>query len=146
MLKINQKNMKVKKLYFVILITIVFFSSCREDIIPPNNPSSNINEPVRLASNNSYTFILNANSISTTVKDFSGLNGQHSTLTISLDNYVGGNVKLIIYDYSTQIIYQKFMSDNIAQYYVNLDNVTPYLLQIIFIDFTGNLKIELNNR
>ncbi len=121
-------------------------SSCREDIIPPDNPSGNINEPVKLKSNTSYTFILNANNISTTVQDYFGLNSAHSILSVSLNDYAQGNVSLYIYEYSKQIIFQKVMTNNVNQLPTYFNDVTPYNFKIDFTNFTGVLKIQVESR
>lgn len=128
----------------VLIILSLLISSCREDIISPDNPSGNINEPVRLKSNTSYTFILSANDISTTIQDYTGLNSTHSVLIITLINYVQGNAALNIYQYSKQLIFQKMMTDNVDQLSVRFDNVNPYILKYEFTNFTGELKIQVS--
>lgn len=128
----------------LLLFILLSFYSCREDIIPPDNPIGEINEPIRLTSNNSYTFILNANNISTTVQDHPGLNSQHSVLVITLTDYEQGNVSLKVSEFSKQLVYQKTMTDNIDQLAINLDYVSPDIVNIIFTNFTGKLKIEVD--
>ncbi len=124
---------------------LVLFSSCREDIIPPNSPSSNLNQPVRLISSGSYTFILNANNVSSTYNDYSGLIGNHSLIHISLTDYKNGTVFLHIYNKSEETIFQKAMSINIDEFTEYVDNENPTIVQMIFNDFTGNLKIVVDN-
>lgn len=132
--------------YFLLaVLSLILFDSCREEIIPPNSPLTNLNEPVRLVSNGTYTFILNANDISATYKDYSGLSGIHSIVNISLDNYTGGTVIFHIYNNSEQLIFQKSMSDNIEEFSQHLDNEYPSMVHIIFNDFSGKLKIVVDN-
>jgi len=133
-----------KYITLLLLFLLLSFYSCREDIIPPNNPIGDVNEPIRLTSNNSYTFILNANNISTTVQDYPGLNAQHSILVITLTDYEQGNVSLKVLEFSKQLIYQKIITDNIDQLVINLDYVSPDIVNIIFTNFTGKLKIEVD--
>src|SRR5512143_3248615 len=95
-----------RKIYLTLISIMLILSSCREDIIPPNTPSSNLNEPVRLVSGSSYTFILNANNISTTYRDYSGLSGTHSMINISLTDYKSGTVIFHIYSNSDQVLFQ----------------------------------------
>ena len=128
----------------LLLFILLSFYSCREYIIPPDNPIGEINETIRLTSNNSYTFILNANNISTTVQDHPGLNSQHSVLVITLTDYEQGNVSLKVSEFSKQLVYQKTMTDNIDQLAINLDYVSPDIVNIIFTNFTGKLKIEVD--
>ena len=64
----------MKKSYLIIitglLLILIFIPSCREDIIAPGNAAGNINQPVRLKSGLSYTFLINAENISTSFRDF----------------------------------------------------------------------------
>lgn len=139
-------NFIKKKIYQLLVVLIVFLiSSCREDIIPPNNPASNPNQPVRLISNSSYSFILNANNVSTTYKDYPELTGVHTTVHIFLNDYRKGTAIFHIYNNSEQLIFQKAISDTINVYTENIDNEIPSIVQIIFNDFTGNLKIVVDN-
>lgn len=128
-----------------IALFLFLFSSCREDIIPPNNPSSNLNQPVRLISSGSYTFILNAHNVSSTYNDYSGLNGTHSLIHLTLVDYKNGTVILHIYNNSQQLIFQKAMAIDIDEFSEYLDNENPATFQIIFNNFSGNLKIVVDN-
>lgn len=129
---------------FLLLLLLPTFYSCREDIITPNNSAGEVNEPIRLTSNTSYTFILNANNISTTVQDYPGLNSQHSILLLTLSDYQQGNASLTVYEYSKQLVYQTTITNNIDQLSINLDFVSPDIINIKFDNFTGKLKLELN--
>jgi hypothetical protein len=131
--------------FFVLMScgTLLLFSSCREDIIPPGNEGGNINQPVRLKEGNSYTFILNADNISTTVMDYSGLNSIHTVLLLSVDKYKQGQATFNIYEYSDRLVYQKLMTSDVKQIAARLDDVSPDIIKINFIGFTGILKIQV---
>ncbi len=142
----KRKNKLKKSSHFCIiglLLTLIFIPSCREDIIAPGNAAGNINQPVRLQSGSTYTFLINAENISTTFKDFSGVNSTHSHLILSLDDYSQGHASFYIFDYSNQLLYNKLIKNNIPTISASLEGRTPDVISITFTNFTGKLKIEL---
>ena len=142
-------GMKYHKLHILLILfifTALLVSSCREDIISPLNTEGTVNVPVRVNSNNSYTFALNANKLSTTIQEYPGLNSQHSTILISINDYKQGNFHLQIYQYPKQLIYDKTISNNTDQLSERFDNISPDVLKITFTNYTGTLKIQVNKR
>lgn len=127
----------------IILFSAFLLSSCREDVVAPGNPAGNINQPIRLKSNSSYTFIINAENITASLLDNSGITSRHSELFLSLDDYKQGRVNFNIIEYSNQLVYQKQLSDNLSQMTVSLEGNTPDIINISFSNFTGKLKIQL---
>ena len=135
-----QKRNYILILSFLILPVI---SSCREEIIVPGNQAGNLNQPVRLKSGSSYTFIINADNFSKTVHDYSGVESTHSKLILTLDDYSQGSVNFYIYEYSSRLVYQKVMSDNITPITANLEGISPNIIHLNFYNFTGKLKIQV---
>lgn len=125
------------------LLCAVLLSSCREDVVAPGNPAGNVNQPIRLKSNSSYTFIINAENISTSLLDYSGITSRHSKLFLALDDYKQGRVSFNITEYSSQLVYQKQLSENLDQMTISLEGNTPDIINIRFFGFTGKLKIQL---
>ncbi len=137
--------MKKSSLIWLIglLLILIFIPSCREDIVAPGNAAGNINQPVRLQTGSSYTFLINAENLSTTFRDFSGVGSTHSNLTLSLDDYSRGQASFYIFDYSNQLIYNKLMKENIKTISTSLEGKTPDIISITFTNFTGKLKIQV---
>jgi hypothetical protein len=69
----------------------------------------------------------------------------HSVVRIFLTDYKSGTVFFHIYDNSEKLIFQRSLADNIVEYSEQLNNEKPYTVQIIFNNFTGNLKIVVDN-
>lgn len=136
-------NKRIINIFIILLISMVLLPSCREEVIAPGNPAGNVNQPVRLRSGSSYTFIINAVNISATVNDYSGVYSTHSQLVITLEDYLQGRVNFNIYDYSNRLVYQKLLADNITPLSTSLDGITPDIVNISFINFTGKLKIHV---
>lgn len=128
---------------FIILFIILVVPSCREDIIAPGNQAGNLNQPVRLKSGSSYTFIINADNFSTTVHDYSGIESNHSKLLLTLEDYSHGSVNFYIYEYSNRLVYQKVMTDNIKPITADLEGISPDIVHLTFNNFTGKLKIQV---
>ncbi len=126
-----------------LLLILILIPSCREDIIAPGNAAGNINQPVTLQSGSSYTFLINAQNISTTFRDFSGIYSTHSKLILSLDDYSFGQASFYIFDNSNQLLYNKLMKQNIKPISASLEGRTPDIISITFTNFTGKLKIQV---
>jgi hypothetical protein len=136
-------NNRIIAILIIPLISLVLIPSCREEVIAPGNPAGNVNQPISLRSGSSYTFIINAENISATVNDYSGVYSTHSQLLITLEDYSQGRVNFNIYDYSNRLVYQKLLADNIIPINAVLDGITPDIVNISFINFTGKLKIQV---
>lgn len=126
-----------------LLFILILIPSCREDIIAPGNAAGNINQPVRLHDGSSYTFLINAEDISTTFKDFSGVKSTHSQLILSLEDYSQGQASFYIFDYSNQLLYNRLMKANIKTISASLEGRTPDIITITFKNFTGKLNIQV---
>ncbi len=135
-----------KSLLFILtglLLILVLIPSCREDIVAPGNAAGSVNQPVRLKSGKSYTFLINAENISTSFRDFSGISSTHSHLILSLDDYSQGQANILILDYSNQLLYNKLMQANLQSTSISLAGRTPDIISISFSNFTGKLKIQV---
>ena len=55
--------MNLKKIKIFLYSLLLIFFSCREEIISPDNPTGNINEPFLTRTGNSYIFSINASNI-----------------------------------------------------------------------------------
>ncbi len=137
--------MNIIKKYGLVLpvLTAILLSSCREDVIAPGNEAGNVNQPVRLKSGSSYTFIINAENISTSFFDYSGVNSSHSQLLLSLEDYSQGRAGFNIYDTGNRLVYQKLMTENVKPISASLDGITPVYLEITFNNFSGKLRIQV---
>ncbi len=138
----------MKNLFYHIPLALVFFisllfSSCRDEIISPDSPAGNINQPVQIKSNSLYTFILSANNLSTTIIDYPELSGTRPTLNISLNNFEQGQLSLNIYENPGRLVYQTVLTGKINPFSAILESVHADRIEINFISFTGNLKIQL---
>ena len=137
-----------KSFHFIsagLLIILILIPSCREDIISPGNSAGNVNQPVILKSGLSYTFLINAENISTSFRDFSGLSSTRSHLLLSLDDYSQGNANIFIFDYSNQLLYNQLLKENVKSTTISLAGRTPDIISISFTNFTGKLKIQVHS-
>jgi hypothetical protein len=123
---------------------LLILSGCREEIISPGNFAGNINEPITFNSSTYYSFIINAEDISTELIDYTYLYGLKSSCYVTILDYEKGNVEIIIAGRSSQILFHRRYSDNIPSSAIILEGNSPEIVQIKMSDFTGKLKFELN--
>lgn len=137
------KNMDTKYLLLWLIITSAIFFSCREEIISPKNNSGNVNEPYKSSYQNSYTFILNAESISQSVVDYPRISYSTSRIFLSVQDHNSGSVEVVILTNSREVLYRnKLVEDNNGSYGV-LEGNRPEIIEMYLNNFTGKLKFQL---
>jgi hypothetical protein len=139
--------MKSEKNKYLVLLTLllsaVIFNSCREEIISPKNNSGNVNEPFKSSYQNSYTFILNAESISQNVVDYPRISYSNSRIFISVLDHNSGSVEVVILTKTREVLYRaKLVEDNNGSYGV-VEGTRPEIIEMYLNNFTGKLKFQL---
>jgi hypothetical protein len=130
------------KFYILPLLFIIAVSGCREDIIPPNDPVTNVNEIVQRRTSNSYTFLINAKNISFSVVDQPGLNSYKTRLSLSVAEYGSGEANITVL--STDLVLKESKLDNnVTGTYTDITGLNPDIIKIICRNFTGQLKVQL---
>ncbi|HVO73200.1 MAG TPA: hypothetical protein VMT35_04195 [Ignavibacteriaceae bacterium] len=133
----------ILKYIFISAVVLLCFSSCREEIIPPFTPAGNINEPIQQVTAGSYSFTINAQSISDSLIDHTLFKSSRSHLNLSLFDYLSGSIELTIYDRRGNVIYNSFLSKNFQSSSLVLQGSVPDVVQIFFNRFTGKLAVQL---
>jgi hypothetical protein len=101
-----------------------------------------INKPVESKTDNTYSFEINAEAISSYyISSIPVL--KKLTLKLSLSNYAAGIVNIRLQKAAAGIIYNKFYKENINNFSVNLDNISPDTIQLEFENFSGEFSIML---
>lgn len=131
--------------YFLIaaLFSIIFFSACREEIVEPNNPAANLNEPVQLFSNNSYTFLLNADNFNINLTGQTNLTGFRTNVYLNVTGYKAGNVVVYIYGKENRLIYTKALNYDEQEVSAQVVGEAASLVSLKFNEFSGKVKVEL---
>jgi hypothetical protein len=133
-----------------IILTIFFFSilfiSCRQDVVPPDNPAGNINEPQLTRTNFSYTFTINAERITRTVNDNTNLNTIKSRFYAVINDYSSGSVEIILKESDNNVIYSVMFSGNTGGTFKELEGFEPAIITISFVNFTGKFRVSLTDR
>ncbi len=130
-------------IYFVITILLLFLS-CREDILPPDNLATNVNEPILQNESNSYSFVINAQNISIEVVNNTNFSSNTSRISITIIDYSSGYVRVKIVDKQTNNRFSYFGNDEEDYFTESLNGYVPGSVGITAVDFSGKLKIELN--
>src|SRR3970040_811747 len=93
------------KFFLQILSLSVLLISCRQEIVPPDNPAGNINEPVYTRTNFSYSFAINANRITRTVIDNTYLNTTSSRIYLVISDHSSGSVEIKVQNDNNFVLY-----------------------------------------
>ncbi len=128
---------------FFMFLFIVLVMSCREDIVPPNNPAGNINEPVQTHTNNSYTFIINADNISRSVINYLSLHTTTMRIYTSVLDISSGSVQIFLLDSFNNTWYSRTIASETQNSSEELSGNNPRQIQIKMNNFTGKLKVQL---
>jgi len=118
-------------------------AGCREEIVPPDNPATNINEPVQMRYRNSYTFLINAEKISFDLVDYPDLRTSTTSLYFTLSDYKSGTVSISILNKDDGLIFSEQYADNLPGFYYEIKGNLPAKIKIRCSDFSGKLKVQL---
>jgi hypothetical protein len=127
-----------------ILVLAVLFISCRQDVIPPDNPAGNINEPVYSRTNFSYTFTINASNITRTVTNNTFLDTFRSRIHIVVNDYSSGRVEILVEDDDVRL-YSAVINQNTSGMLQEINGFRPEIITINFINFTGKFRLTLTD-
>ncbi len=130
-------------LLIVFILSAFILNACREEVISPKNNSGNINEPYKSSYHNSYTFLLNAESISQMVIDYPDISYSNSRIFISVVDHVYGSVEITVLTNSREVLYwNKLVADDNGSYGF-VEGIKPDIIEFHFTSFTGKLKFQL---
>lgn len=136
----------IYKTLFISFITfsIINIPSCREEIISPNNPVGNVNEPIKNSSFNNYVFSIEAYNVSYNVIDATDFNYGSTSIYFKITNYKSGYVLIKLLNSEYQSLYSTVLDQNYDGNYISVDNVIPDYIEISFSYFSGNLHVKLH--
>ena len=134
--------MKSKLLLFFFPLQLLFFS-CRQEIVSPDNPAGNINEPQLTRTNFSYTFTINANKITETIADNTYLNTLRSRISMIINDHSSGSVEVIVKSNQNNIVYSELLDGDTNILSNEIEGQHPSVIIFNFINFTGKFKVTL---
>lgn len=133
-----------KFLYFSIAVLFWVLSGCREEIIDPFNPATNVNEPVQTRTSNSYSFILNAQDINTELQNFTDLYSRRNRILITAEGYKVGYLDILIFDENKVGVFEARISSDESGLYSSIIGSIPERVVLSFTNFTGRFKIQIS--
>jgi hypothetical protein len=134
------------KFFLQIFSLSVLLISCRQEIVPPDNPAGNINEPVYTRTNFSYSFAINASRITRTVIDNTYLNTTSSRIYLVISDHSSGSVEIKVQNDNNFVLYSSVFDNDTDGIFRELDGYQPNIITLNFIDFTGKFKFTLTDR
>jgi hypothetical protein len=128
----------------IYLISIFIFTSCREDIIVPGNFAGNINEPIQENELNHYTFLINAQNLSSNFSANTNFNYSITKILITITDIEKGSVNIGIEDEIGTSLYNSFIQSNVQSQYRKISGAIPDKIYISFYNFTGKIRLSLS--
>ncbi len=138
-----KKVLRITLFTFSFLSIFILFSSCREDIITPNTPVTNINEPVTSNDYNYYSFTINAENASYYVMDHPNFNYGSTRVYYAVSNHSNGSATITLKDKNNNIRYRSNINSDSDGITHSLEGVIPGTVEIDFNHFTGILQLQL---
>ena len=131
----------MKKLAFLTIV-LIFFSSCREEIIEPDNFVENVNEPVQINERNSYIFLLNAQDFSMNLSVPASFNSYRTRFNVTLIDYESGYISITVKDFDQQERFRYFVAEEVSFHSDLLDGYVLKTINISTVNFSGKIKAE----
>ncbi len=129
----------------VIIPFLFLFISCRQEIVPPDNPAGNINEPQLTRTNFSYIFSINANKITENIVDNTYLNTFKSKIYTVISDHSSGSVEIIVQVDQNNILYSAVFDNDTNGSFTEIEGQQPKVIIFNFNDFTGKFKATLTD-
>ncbi len=130
-------------LALLIIVSLSFIPSCREEIIAPDNLAGSKNQPIIIKDLKTYTYIINSENL--TLRSHFELAYESSRVLVKLEitDYLSGIVRLNLHDIEGRNIHFETASGNknSSSDIANQAIVKEGELQLL--EFTGKLKLEL---
>ncbi|OGU28116.1 MAG: hypothetical protein A2057_15375 [Ignavibacteria bacterium GWA2_35_9] len=137
--------MNFKKIKIFLFSLLLIFFSCREEIISPDNPTGNINEPFLTRTGNSYIFSINASNITATISDNTFLNTVKSNIYSIIADYSSGYVEVEVKTSRNSVLYSEVFENDTRGTLKSINGSQPEIIVMNFQNFTGKLKVTLSS-
>ena len=111
---------------------MLMFISCREEIIPPGNPASNVNEPSLTRTGNSYIFSINADKITTSITDKTFLKTFRSKIYSVITDYSSGYVELEVKTSWNSVLYNEIFENDTRGALTDIIGSRPEIIVVNF--------------
>lgn len=132
------------KRLFIIIFALLLVNSCREEIIPPDNPSGNVNQPFIETFLNSYSFTLNAGEITYNIYEFIRFDQDKAQVFMSVLDHTSGYVEVYLYSKTKRVLFYQKGDTDIEGESIKIDGHIPETLIMNFFNFTGKLRFTVN--
>ena len=129
--------------YLIFVFSLLCLTSCREEIINPNNTGGNLNEPVLVTTNNSYSFFINAANISYNVTNSTYLTGSQNNLLFTVTDHSSGNINVTVFNPAGDDVTEYNLNLNGSGYFINLSGTLIDKIKFNFNNFSGKFKLEI---
>lgn len=133
----------MKYLLSFTVIILLSLSSCREDIINPQNTGGNINEPVAVSTGSAYIFSINGENISYTVDYSPNLSSTNNYVYLNLTNYTSGGIVITVYNPGGSTIFSNGINNNVDNNTFAIFAQDVNKIQFSFVNFTGKFRFEI---
>jgi hypothetical protein len=126
-----------------IVIFLLLLSSCREDVINPQNTGGNINEPIAESTGSAYIFSINGENISYSVVYSPNLNTANNNVYLTLTDHASGGIFVTVYDPSGEAIFSYGLNSNVDNNTFSIFSREVDKIKFSFENFTGKFRFEI---
>ncbi len=131
------------KISLLIIICITFIS-CREEILEPNNPAGNINQPFQENKLNYFNIVMTASNLTYEFEVDLNFNSSDSRIFISVVDRQKGNVTVNVLSENKNLIYVASIETEIPYLIDRIRGNVPNKVKISCNDFSGKLRVQLS--
>jgi hypothetical protein len=126
-----------------IVIIFLSLSSCREDIINPENTGGDINEPVELSTSSGYVYSINGANVSYSAVYSPIIISVDNNINLNLNDYTSGNIYVTLLDPDNVTIFFYNLSNNLKDSTISLPGQEIDKIKFSFNNFTGKFRFEI---
>lgn len=129
--------------FVFLLLSVMFFTSCREEVIPPGSLIGVKNLAVRENQRNYFTFKIEAENLTVSYPDSLRLTTYACLINVQCSDYKSGNARVEIMNEEGETVVLENVSGNSEKQYFYNGVSKPKWTSVSFENFSGNLVYEI---
>lgn len=128
----------------LLIISLIFLSGCREEILEPYNPAGNVNQPYQEKKLNYFNLVMTASNLTYEFDSDLNFNSSDSRILVSVIDRQSGTVTINILNDKRNLIYIASIETEVPGLVDRIQGNIPNKVKIIFKDFSGKVRVQLS--
>lgn len=128
---------------FILMISLIMISACREEILEPYNPAGNVNQPLQEKKLNYLNLVMTASNLTYEFETNVEFNSSESRIFLSVIDREKGSVTINVLS-ENNFIFVASIETEIPNLVERIRGNIPKKIRVSCNDFSGKLRLQLS--